>query len=257
MQPEDPNLQPNRPSPSGPGRPMSRPQSSSDSGGSISDPPPPSYSQGAPATPEPPKKSSGGMWLGGIVVAAVLAVGYLFFGGAPSASTPPANAPIQQSIAAAETESPEFAKHKNRAPGASASLSAADLDPAQTQAAIEAAKAGRPIPGLSGASPELVSAIEKGDVKFYRVRAYDTCAEDGDWVTITTSNGAKMGSFLLTKVGSSMSIPVVGGQIPNVQLVADKDGVGGVTVGVTTSGGTWYSGVLSPGETEQIPMTMN
>lgn len=135
-------------------------------------------------------------------------------------------------------------------------LSRSDLDAQATKSAIEAAKAGRAIPGLSSASPELVRQIAAGEVEFYTVRAYDTCAEDGDWVTVTTGNGAKMGSVMITNGGSSFTIPVVGGQVPSLNLTGDKDGVGGITVGIQTSGGVWYSDVLSEGQMQQIPTTI-
>ncbi len=257
MEPQGPNLDPSRPRPAGPSR-VSRP----DGGEPEEVPYQREEPRGGPSIerpePEPPRKSGGTAWVAGLVLVAVMGLGYLFMGGPPSSSAPAAPQQTQQqSMLAAETQSPEFAKHRNRVAGARVNISMADLDLAQTQAAIDAAKAGQPIPNLTGASPDLVSSIAKGDVKFYRVRAYDTCAEDGDWVTVSTSNGAKVGSFMLTKVGTTVTIPVVGGQVPNVQLTADRDGVGGVTVGVVTSEGTWYSGVLDPGQSEAIPMASN
>jgi len=200
-----------------------------------------------PRETEPkPKAGSGGKFLIAAILAVLLAIGYFMFGQGPGKSD----------ALASETQSPAYQKHKLASPGARMSLSRADLNPQVTKAAVEAAKAGQPIPGLSGASPELVNHIAAGDVEFYTVRAYDTCAEDGDWITITSSNGAKIGSIMMTNAGTTMSIPVVSGQVPDLNLIADRDGVGGVTVGVQTSGGVWYSGVLAPGQMQPLPLTM-
>src|SRR4051794_6602790 len=139
-----------------------------------------------------PKAGSGGKFLIAAILAVLLAIGYFMFGQGPGKSD----------ALASETQSPAYQKHKLASPGARMSLSRADLNPQVTKAAVEAAKAGQPIPGLSGASPELVNHIAAGDVEFYTVRAYDTCAEDGDWITITSSNGAKLGSVMMTNAGT-------------------------------------------------------
>jgi hypothetical protein len=160
------------------------------------------------------------------------------------------------SMLAAETQSPNYQKNKNANPATPMTLGPADFNQQATDAAEAAARAGQPIPGLDGASDALVESIKKHEVKFITVRAYDSCAEDGDWVTLTTDAGSKIGSFMLTIVGRSVVIPVVNGQLPKLTLTGDKDGVGGITVGVETSTGTWYSGVLAPGESQPIPLTM-
>jgi len=196
--------------------------------------------------PEPQTKSGGSRnVILALVVAMLLAVGYFLVGQGGSSKS-----------LASETESPAYQKHKLANPAARMSLSRADINPQATKAAVEAAKAGQPIPGLTSASPELVNHIAAGEVEFYSVRAYDTCAEDGDWITITSSNGAKLGSVMMTNAGTTMTIPVVNGQVPDLNLIADRDGVGGVTVGVQTSGGVWYSGVLAPGQMQPLPLTM-
>jgi len=181
-----------------------------------------------------------------VLVALLVAVGYFLLGQGGSSKA-----------LASETESPAYQKHRLASPGARMSLSRADVNTQATKAAVEAAKAGQPIPGLTSASPELVNHIAAGEVEFYTVRAYDTCAEDGDWITINSSNGAKLGSVMMTNAGTTMTIPVVNGHLPELNLIADRDGVGGVTVGVQTSGGVWYSGVLAPGQMQPIPLTMH
>jgi hypothetical protein len=221
------------------------------SGGRTAVPPPP-----APKPPAagPVKPKSNG-WLVLVLLAILLGGGYYFMSN-NSAGGSSAAPSTTAAVAATDEMSPNYAKHKNADPRTPMSLSRLDLDQKTTDAAVKAAQLGQPIPGVTNASPELIDHIKKGDVKFYTVRAYDTCAEDGDYVTITTSNGAKIGSFMLTIAGRMISIPVVGGAIPNINLIGDRDGVGGITAGVQTSGGTWYSGILDPGQMQPIPLEM-
>lgn len=207
--------------------------------------------------PPPAKSSPVGKVAAALVLAGALFFGYNYMhnsssGGGGSSVTMPDKA----AMLAAETGSPNYQKNKNANPNTPMSLSAADFNQQATDAAESAAQAGKPIPGLDSASDGLVEAIKKHDVKFITVRAYDSCAEDGDWVTLTTDAGSKIGSFMLTIVGRSIVIPVVAGQLPHMTLTGDKDGVGGITVGIESSGGTWYSGVLAPGDTQPIPLVM-
>lgn len=207
---------------------------------------------------ETSKPSSSGLLPAILAILAVVALGWLLLGRSSSDAPPSSGPAVTQpaDMTAAETMNPNFQKHQRRAGVQPMQLSSLDIDQRATQAAIAAAKAGQAIPGLADATPDLRAAIERGEVTFYTVRAYDTCAEDGDWVTITTDNGARIGSMMLTIAGTSVTFPVVGNQAPNLTLIGDKDGVGGITAGVQTSSGTWYSGVLSPGQAEPIPAVM-
>ena len=234
------------------------------SGSSSSAPPPPSSaSSAAPpsggSAPAPPSKSSPA----GKLIAVLVLAGALFFGynymhkSTPAAGeTVTAPMPGNAGMLAAETQSPNYQKNKNANPATPMSFTAADFNQKATDAAEAAAQAGQPIPGLDSASQGLVEAIKKHEVKFITVRAYDSCAEDGDWVTLTTDAGSKIGSFMLTIVGRTIVIPVVNGQLPHMTLTGDKDGVGGITVGIESSTGTWYSGVLAPGDSQPIPLAM-
>jgi hypothetical protein len=181
-----------------------------------------------------------------LVVAAMATVGWFMMG-------PTSN----QSSLAAETQAPAYQKHKLANPAAPVRLTSTDIDAAATKAALEAARAGKPIPGLSSASPELVAAIAKGDVDFYAVRAWDTCAEDGDYISITSSDGARAGSAMIPNAGTTLWIPVVRGTVPQLQLLADRDGGGGVTVGIQTQGGAWYSGILPEGSMQPLPVSLH
>jgi hypothetical protein len=196
-----------------------------------------------------PRRKAG--WIGAVAVALSLIVGYTTFHNAPA---PTATESV--AVVASETGSPAYRMHKIANPNTPIPLSQADFDAKATDQAVAAAREGRPIAGWTDASPQLRESIAKGDVKLYAIRAYDTCAEDGDWVTFTTESGARIGTFMLTNAGKTVFIPIVGGQVPLVTLTGDKDGVGGITVGVQSGGGLWYSGVLPPGGSQAIHLQM-
>jgi hypothetical protein len=126
-----------------------------------------------------------------------------------------------------------------------------------TQKAQEAVSAGQPIPGLAGASPELLRGVRQGEVQFYQIRIYDDHDEDGDVVTVTLDGGVQFGPLKLTNAGETLTIPVVGGTPPQITLRAVTDGYppNGVTCGVHSSRGEWYSTILQPGQTQPVPFT--
>ncbi|MBK8246792.1 MAG: hypothetical protein IPK85_05270 [Gemmatimonadetes bacterium] len=107
---------------------------------------------------------------------------------------------------------------------------------------------------VDGATAELLHSLQAGATEFASVRLFDTVAEDGDVVTLTTDTGARFGPFRLTNAGNVVNIPVAGGRLPTLTLHAIKDGNGGVTVGATTSVGTWYSGIIPEGGQQVVPM---
>jgi uncharacterized membrane protein len=245
----------NRPSqapPPPPGPTSARPTSAEPSPASYG---PPDSGTGQPVPA--PKSSPAGKVVAALVLAGALFVGYNYMhkSGPPDGGAA-VTMPAAGSMLAAETQSPNYQKNKNANPATPMHLSAADVNQQATDAAEAAAQAGQPIPGVDSASEALVEGLKKHEVKFITVRAYDSCAEDGDWVTLTTDAGTKVGSFMLTIAGRSVVIPVVNGQLPHMTLTGDKDGVGGITVGIESSGGTWYSGVLAPGDTQPIPLVM-
>jgi hypothetical protein len=208
--------------------------------------------------PQPVKSSPLGKIAAVLVLAGALYFGYNYTqhhnpGGGETISAPGSPS---GGMLAAETQSPNYQKNKNAKPGTPMNLAAADINQQATDAAVAAAESGKPIPGLDSVSAGLLESIKKHEVKFITVRAYDSCAEDGDWVTLSTDAGSKIGSFMLTIVGRTIVIPVVNGQLPQMTLTGDRDGVGGITVGIESSTGTWYSGVLAPGESQPIPLAM-
>lgn len=188
--------------------------------------------------------SSGGMLLKVLAVLVLAVVGYFYFGSSPAAYAGP------------EESAPNYQKNKNADPSIAAAFSARDIDRAQTDAAKQAALRGDPIPGVMNPSPAFLEAVKKGEVTFYAVRAYDTCAEDGDVVTLHIPIGADIGPIPLTIAGTTVSIPVVTGQPAQLTVIAVKDGVGGVTLGVQTSGGVWFSQVMPVGGSETMPLAI-
>jgi hypothetical protein len=156
-----------------------------------------------------------------------------------------------------EELAPNYNKNKNADVRVPAVLASKDIDQKRTDEARAAALRGDPIPGVNNPSPQFVDAVKRGDVKFYAVRAYDTCAEDGDVVTLRIPMGGEIGPIPLTIAGTVVTVPVVTGQPATMQVVAVKDGVGGVTLGVQTSGGVWFSKVMAPGETETMNLSIH
>lgn len=155
-----------------------------------------------------------------------------------------------------EEESPMYQKQKLGPSAQPASLTASDVDRVRGDRVREAALHGDPIPGLANPSPEFVQALKDGKVQFYAVRLYDTCVEDGDVVTLRLSSGVDIGPVPLTNAGTTVSFPVVANEAPQVTVIGVKDGTGGITVGVQTSGGMWYSGIIPEGGTETMPLTV-
>ncbi len=201
----------------------------------------------APNTPsggQASSKSSGGMLLKILAVVLLAVAGWFYFGNSPAVYTGP------------DDLAPNYQKHKDANPNTPAVFSPKDIDHAKTDAVKAAALRGDVLPGILDPSPAFMEAAKKGEVTFYAVRVYDTCAEDGDVVTLQIPIGGRIGPVPLTIAGTTISIPVVSGQPAQVTIVADKDGVGGVTLGAQTSAGIWYSGVLPVGGTQTMPLSV-
>ena len=222
-------------------RPPGRPSGPADSAGSDrSDSRKPS-----PDTVSKPPSFPGGMVVKGLVVAVLAGVGWLYFGRGPAVYSGP------------EELAPNYQKNKDADPRIPMGLSAKDLDNSMTARARDAAMRGEPIPGVTNPSPAFIDAVKKGKVTFYAVRAYDTCAEDGDVVTLRLPIGADIGPIPLTIAGTTVTIPVVDGEPRQLTVIGVKDGVGGITLGVQTSGGVWFSQVMPVGGTETMPLDIH
>lgn len=110
------------------------------------------------------------------------------------------------------------------------------------------------IPGAPEIPPELVPSLAKDDVTWYRMTFFDTCAEDGDFVSVSLSNGMFYPTFSILHAGHEIAIPIRAGEAPVATLRAEIDGGGGVTTGAITDDGTWYSAVLPVGAAQAIPV---
>lgn len=199
-----------------------------------------------PPAENPPKPpSSSGMLLKVFAVVVLALMGWLYFGHSSTTS------------AGAEESAPNYQKNRQADPSIPAAFAARDIDRALTDRVREAARRGDPIPGVTNPSPAFIEAAKRGEVTFYAVRAYDTCAEDGDVVTLRLPVGGEIGPIPLTIAGTTVSIPVVAGTPAQLTVVAVKDGVGGVTLGVQTSGGVWFSQVMPVGGTETMPLAVH
>ena len=207
----------------------------------------PDTSSGGSQVPVPSTPSSGSSTktLIRLLIIAVLAVGGWFFFGHSG-----------KAVAGVEQEAPMYQKQLRGPSPTPATFTAADLDRARSDGAREAALRGDPIPGISNPSPEFVQSLKDGKVSFYAVRLYDTCVEDGDVVTLRLGSGVDIGPVPLTNAGTTITVPVVSGQPPQVTVIGVKDGTGGITVGVQTSGGMWYSGIIPEGGTETMPLAV-
>jgi hypothetical protein len=193
----------------------------------------------------PPSKRPRANWLVRIGAVAVLACGGWYFLG-----------PTGGTSDTAEERAPMYDTQRKGPTAQPATVGRADINQDATAKAREAALRGDPIPGVANASPEFVQAVKDGQVTFYTVRVYDTCAEDGDVVTLRLGNGADIGPIPLTIAGTTITLPVVAGGNPHYMIIGVKDGVGGITVGVQTSMGLWYSGVIAEGATEVLPIAV-
>jgi hypothetical protein len=152
---------------------------------------------------------------------------------------------------------PQYQQERTQRPSLpTVSISTADVDQAMTQAAVAAANAGQSIPGLPNVPPSIVRDIRKGEVQIYSIQVFDDHDEDGDIVKISLGNGMEYGPLQLTNGGTTIAIPVKGGVPPSITLHAIQDGYPsyGVTCGIKTSDGFWYSNILPAGATQQVPL---
>lgn len=90
-----------------------------------------------------------------------------------------------------------------------------------------------------------------GDAKFYHLRLYDSCAEDGDIVDVYL-NGEIFARVPITHAGATLSIPL--GASTNVEIVGFRDGGGGITVACESNQGEYFMRVLSPGEKQPLAL---
>lgn len=128
---------------------------------------------------------------------------------------------------------------KNDLAGANAALQAAQA------AAIVQTEGQQPVPVL-GPNARLVTAIRDGSAKFFHLRLFDCCDEDGDIVDISL-DGQPISRVPLTHKGAIISLPMTPGTTV-VTLRGVRDGGGCITVSFQTSQGDYFSQPLDVGE---------
>lgn len=128
---------------------------------------------------------------------------------------------------------------KNDLAGANATLQAAQA------AAIVQTEGQQPVPVL-GPNARLVNAIRDGSAKFFHLRLFDCCDEDGDIVDISL-DGKPFSRVPLTHKGTIISLPMTPGTTV-VTLRGVRDGGGCITVSFQTSQGDYFSQPLDVGE---------
>lgn len=87
-----------------------------------------------------------------------------------------------------------------------------------------------------------------GDINFFHLFIYDSCAEDGDVVDVIL-DGQAFARVPITNQGATLSIPMANGRVTAVAIQGVYDGGGGITVAFHSSGGDAFLGVLDAGQT--------
>lgn len=96
----------------------------------------------------------------------------------------------------------------------------------------------------------IVTAIRDGSARFFRLRLFDCCDEDGDVVDLSV-DGCSYGAVPLTHAGTVVSVPLTPGTTV-ITLRGVRDGGGSITVSFQTSLGDYFSQPLEVGEECQI-----
>lgn len=96
----------------------------------------------------------------------------------------------------------------------------------------------------------IVTAIRDGSARFFRLRLFDCCDEDGDVVDLSV-DGCSYGAVPLTHEGTVISLPLTPGTTV-ISLRGVRDGGGSITVSFQTSQGDYFSQPLEVGEECQI-----
>ena len=92
----------------------------------------------------------------------------------------------------------------------------------------------------------MLTAIRDGSSKFFHLKVFDCCAEDGDVVDILV-NGEPFATVPLTHQGTTLSLPLTPGTT-TVTLRGVHDGGGGITVSFQSSQGDYFSQAIGVGE---------
>jgi len=139
--------------------------------------------------------------------------------------------------------------------------SAPSAEPA-TPAVTPETRAASPLPTVP---PELISpaptapqtvltaqgqqAVSSDGWSIFSMRLIDDVDQDGDVVQIFI-DGVPVSYLALTHGGATLEIPLKKGQSHEIRVMAVRDGVGGVTLGLQTSAGTVVSRRMAVGESD-------
>lgn len=144
-----------------------------------------------------------------------------------------------------------------------APVQSAPMAPAAPAPAVSAEN--RPSSPLPIAPPELIAAaatapqsaltiegqkaVQSDGYSIFSMRLIDNVDQDGDVVQILI-DGVPMSFLSLTHAGATLEIPLKKGESHRITVMAVRDGVGGITLGLQTSAGTITSRRMAVGETD-------
>lgn len=129
-------------------------------------------------------------------------------------------------------------------------IQAMRLPPASTKAPAQQSNVA-PKPSME---QQLRSDIEQQKVRLVSLTLWDTHDEDHDMVRVTTSMGFDSGPIDLKKRPTSIKVPVPAAS-GEIQIHSVADGGGGITLGLSTSGGVHRAPVMMAGQILTIPFS--
>lgn len=98
-------------------------------------------------------------------------------------------------------------------------------------------------------TPRGAAAVKNDGWQVFQMRMIDNVDQDGDVVQISV-DGVPVSFLSLTHAGATLEIPLKKGESHVITVTAVKDGVGGVTFGMSTSVGDLVSRRMAVGESE-------
>ncbi|UPT73498.1 MAG: hypothetical protein M0D55_16750 [Elusimicrobiota bacterium] len=101
----------------------------------------------------------------------------------------------------------------------------------------------------SALTPQGIAAVRADGFTVFQMRMLDNVDQDGDVVQVSV-DGVPMSFLSLTHAGATLEIPLKKGESHTITITAVKDGVGGITLGMSTSVGDLTSRRLAVGESE-------
>ncbi len=99
-------------------------------------------------------------------------------------------------------------------------------------------------------TPAMLQSVAGGETKFIQVYVWDSCVQDGDVVDVLIDDVPFL-TIPMTVKGSSVALPVARSGT-KIALRGVYDGGGGITVGLATSEGDFYTRPMMVGETALV-----